>query len=88
MVCFSNRFKIIEKEIKFFLRKNMYDNKKVLSKNIIGKKIIKKLFLKISKNPKKYLYNNLLNEDKHRAVADYISGMTDRYAINLYNNIK
>ena len=88
MVCFSNRFKIIEKEIKFFLRKNMYDNKKVLSKNKIGKKIIKKLFLKISKNPKKYLSNNLLNEDKHRAVADYISGMTDRYAINLYNNIK
>ena len=26
--------------------------------------------------------------NKHRAIADYISGMTDRYAINLFNNIK
>ena len=25
--------------------------------------------------------------DKHRAIADYISGMTDRYAINLYKKI-
>jgi dGTP triphosphohydrolase len=26
--------------------------------------------------------------NKHRAIGDFISGMTDRYAINLYNNIK
>jgi dGTP triphosphohydrolase len=25
---------------------------------------------------------------KHRAIADYISGMTDRYAINLYEITK
>jgi dGTP triphosphohydrolase len=26
--------------------------------------------------------------NKRRAIADYISGMTDRYAINLYENTK
>ena len=26
--------------------------------------------------------------DKFRAISDFISGMTDRYAINLYNNFK
>jgi dGTPase len=26
--------------------------------------------------------------DKYRAISDFISGMTDRYAINLYNNYK
>ena len=26
--------------------------------------------------------------DKQRAVADFISGMTDRYAISIYNKIK
>ena len=29
-----------------------------------------------------------LKKDKYRAISDFISGMTDRYAINLYNNIK
>ena len=53
LVSFSNKYKIIEKEIKFFLRLKMYDNKKVLKKNNKGKKIIKKLFNLILKNPKK-----------------------------------
>ena len=42
----------------------------------------------ISKKPKKYLNINQLKKGKYRATADYISGMTDRYAINLYHNIK
>ncbi|MDA9744814.1 hypothetical protein N9U84_03570 [Candidatus Pelagibacter sp.] len=29
-----------------------------------------------------------MNKDKFRSVSDFISGMTDRYAINLYNNLK
>jgi dGTPase len=29
-----------------------------------------------------------LANDKFRAISDFISGMTDRYAINLYNNVK
>ena len=88
IVCFSDKFTNIEKEIKFFLRTKMYNNKKVLVKNIQGKKIINKLFDVINRNPKKYLNNRQLKLNKQRAVADFISGMTDRYAINLYNKIK
>ena len=66
----------------------MYDNKNVLLKNNKGKVIVKKLFKEISRKPKSYLYEEQLKKGKHRAIADYISGMTDRYAINLYNNIK
>jgi dGTPase len=29
-----------------------------------------------------------LKEDENRAIADFISGMTDRYAINLHKGIK
>jgi len=29
-----------------------------------------------------------LTKDKYRAISDFISGMTDRYAINLYNNYR
>ena len=88
IVCFSSKFTKIEKEIKFFLRAKMYNNKNVLVKNNQGKKIIKKLFDVIDNNPKKYLNNSQLKLNKQRAVADFISGMTDRYAINLYNKIK
>ena len=74
-------------EIRSFLRINMYNNTNVLKKNENGKKIIKKLFNKIAKNPRKFLNKEQLKFDKHRAIADFISGMTDRYAINLYKKI-
>ena len=86
VVCFSSKFKLIDEEIKFFLRKKMYKNKNVLMKNNHGKKIIRALFLKISKKPKKYIKS--ISSIKERAIADYISGMTDRFAINLYKSIK
>jgi len=54
LVCFSDKFKNIEEEIKYFLRLKMYNNKNVLIKNNNGKKIIKKLFTIIKKNPRKF----------------------------------
>ncbi len=88
MVDFSEKIKNSENEIRFFLKTKMYNNKKVLRKNDKGKIIIKELFNKIIKNPKKFIKNNQLSNDKYRNISDYISGMTDRYAINLYKNIK
>ena len=88
LVCFSNSIQKSEKEIKLFLRTKMYDNKLVLKKNQRGKIIIKKLFGIIKSNPRKFLTKDQLTKDKFRAISDFISGMTDRYAINLYNNFK
>ena len=85
IVCFSKNIQSSEKEIKSFLRSNMYDNKSVLRKNQRGKKIIKKLFKIIQSSPRKFLTKEQLTKDKYRAISDFISGMTDRYAINLYN---
>ena len=42
----------------------------------------------IKSNPRKFLTKEQLTKDKFRAISDFISGMTDRYAINLYNKIK
>ena len=66
----------------------MYNNKKVLIKNNKGKKIISDLFKAIKKNPNKFLTKEQLKNDKHRAIADFISGMTDRFAIKLHKNLK
>ena len=43
----------------------------------------------LSQNPNKYINKELLKKEmKERAVADFIVGMTDRYAINLHKKIK
>ncbi len=88
MVQFSDKIKKSENEIKYFLRTKMYNNKSVLAKNNRGKLIINKLFKKIDKNPIKFISKKQLIKSKYRAISDFISGMTDRYAINLHNNIK
>jgi len=88
IVDFSNKIKNSVNEIRLFLKTKMYNNKKVLKKNNKGKLIIKRLFIEIKKNPQKYILNKYIKENKYRAISDFISGMTDRYAIKLYNNIK
>ena len=87
LVCFSKKFIDIEEEVRFFLRGKMYNNKKVLIKNNQGKKIVSKLFYKIKNKPKKFIATEQLKNDANRAIADFISGMTDRYAINLNKSI-
>ena len=88
IVSFSNKMKEFDKEIKQFLKKNMYYHKNVKDNTEQGKKIIKSLFVYIMKNPEKYLnVSNYEKSNMERSVCDFIAGMTDRYAINLYKNI-
>ena len=89
IVCFSYKMKRFDLEIKKFLKEKMYFHKNVKKKKKKGKKIIKKLFLIIIKNPKKYInIKKYKNSKLERIICDYIAGMTDRYAINLYKKIK
>jgi len=89
IVNFSNKMKLFDINIKNFLKKNMYYHRNVIHKTNLGKKIIKKLFLKIKKDHKKFeQINNTKMINIDRAVCDFIAGMTDRYAINLHNKIK
>ena len=89
IVHFSEKTREIDNQVKDFLKQNMYNNKKVLINTERGKLIIKNLFQHLLKNYKKYINRELLEtEKKERLVADFIAGMTDRFAINLYNKIK
>ena len=89
IVCFSKNMNFFDTSIKNFLKDRMYLNKEVLKKTNKGKKIIKKLFLKIKLNPSKYIKKeNMKKTSKERAVCDFIAGMTDRFAIKLYKSLK
>ncbi len=89
LVAFSHKMRKFDKKIKSFLRKNMYYHRRVKSNTNDGKEIIRKLFYSIRKKPEKYI--NVSKYDKTnvaRSICDFIAGMTDRYAINLYKKIK
>jgi len=89
IVDFSKKMKQIDIEIKDFLQRNMYNHNKVLSNTNKGKKVVDGLFKYLLTNSKKYISKDLFkNDNKERVIADFIAGMTDRYAINLYKNIK
>ena len=89
IVDFSDKMKRIDDQIKGFLKRNMYNHKKVIVNTNRGKRIIKDLFKYLLKNPKRHISKYLFkNEQKERVIADFVAGMTDRYAINLHKQIR
>jgi|TARA_B110000211_G_C14060061_1_gene545118 dGTPase len=89
LVCFSEKMNLFDISIKKFLKKEMYLHSSVINKTNFGKKIIKNLFLRIKKNPKKFIENRMIEKSNlDRTICDFIAGMTDRFAINLYNKSK
>ena len=89
VVFFSKEMNSFDVTIKSFLKKKMYLSKNVLKKTNVGKKIIKFLFLRIKKNPSKFIKKSVKQKNNiERNICDFIAGMTDRYAINLYNSLK
>lgn len=89
IVTFSKEMNLFDMSIKSFLKERMYFSSNVLKKTNMGKKIIKFLFLKIKKNPLKFIKKSIYQKNNfERNICDFIAGMTDRYAINLYNSLK
>jgi len=89
IVDFSDKMKKIDGQIKDFLKRNMYNHRNVIVNTNRSKRIINDLFKYLSKNPRKHISMDLFkNEQKERVIADFIAGMTDRYAINLHKKIK
>ncbi|MBP3378797.1 MAG: deoxyguanosinetriphosphate triphosphohydrolase [Clostridia bacterium] len=92
----SNEIKMTEEvgkatnELRKFLFDNVYYNPKAKREEVKAMELLKNLFDYFVKYPKKMpalYYNNTRNESVERCVCDYISGMTDRYAIDLYKDL-
>ena len=80
-------------ELKSFLMKNLYRHEKVLEMTSQAKAVIELLFQQYMEQPKKMseeFYQKALMckyKNKARIVADYISGMTDRFAIHEHERL-
>jgi dGTPase len=89
LISFSHEMQTRQTELKRFLRKNLYQHYRVNRMSVKAKRIIRELFgifvSDITLMP--HEYQERANMDQARAVADYIAGMTDRYAIREYQRL-
>jgi len=77
-------------DLRSFLFETVYLNPIAKSEETKAKALLASLFEYFVKHPEKMpkLYvRNLETDSVERCVCDYISGMTDRYAIDLYNEL-
>ena len=78
------------KKLKKILFQKMYQHKNIVRKMYAGKQAIKGLYHGLMEDEKmlpEFYYKQLQTRKKHRVIADYIASMSDRYALNFYNEM-
>ena len=88
IVIFSEKTNNLIKNIKSFLFNNMYKHAHIQKWSEESKIILNTIFIYYMKNYNKIEKNFNNSNSKERNISDYISGMTDKYAIDLYSSIK
>ena len=76
-------------KLKRFLRDNLYQHYQVQRMSAKGRRIVAELFRAFIDDPRLLppQYQAKADMDRARAVADYISGMTDRYAMREHRRL-
>ncbi len=89
IVDFSDKTKEEVKDIRSFLTMKMYNHDKVKAMTNNAHRIISSLFKLFIEQDEKFIKEHMKkivsDDDKPRAVCDFIAGMTDNYAQNFYN---
>jgi len=89
LISFSEKIRHEQQELKKFLRYNLYQHHQVARMSNKAHHTVETLFNVFSGDtrllPPKYQAKS--HQDKHQAIADYIAGMTDRYAIKEYRKL-
>jgi dGTPase len=90
LIVFSKQMIRNISQIKQFSRVYIYNHKKIKKMTNDAERIIKDLFnyFLMNFNQIPEFSTNQRKEIRERIIADYISGMTDRYAIQKYNSLK
>ena len=95
LIKFSEKLRVKNLEMKRFLRDHLYQHYKVHRMTVRADRIVKGLFEAFIKDPLLLPHTfdqrkQLRDEDEQqlaRRVADYVAGMTDRYAIEEYERL-
>ena len=89
LINFSKEMAQKQLELKKFLRCFLYEHERVVEMTDNAKGIVKDLFNYFLSNPSKMSesYQSKSTKGVARSVADYLAGMTDRYAIKTHKEI-
>jgi dGTPase len=89
IVAFSAEMHELNRELKAFLRTHLYRHYRVMRMSAKSQRIIDDLFNIFMKDPRLLppQFNSTAEHVHARSVADYIAGMTDRYAIREHRRI-
>ena len=87
LVGFSDELREAQRAMKRFLREHLYQHFQVLRMTSKTQRIVRELFTAFTENPR-LLPGEYQNPDQQaRRIADYIAGMTDRYAIKEHQRL-
>ena len=89
LIDFSPALRHEQQELKKFLHDHLYRHYKVARMSAKARHIIQMLFNAFRADIRllPHEYQAKFHQDKHQAIADYIAGMTDRYAIREYRRL-
>lgn len=80
LVAFSAQMKALALPLKQFLFTHLYRHPQVMNTTLQAQQVVRDLYEAYVAAPSEMPQDFASREDTHRAVADYIAGMTDRYA--------
>jgi dGTPase len=89
LISFSSDVKRLQQELQSFLRAKLYKHYRVQRMANKARRIVRELFSAFLAQPSLLPpeYQDRAKDDAPRAIADYVAGMTDRYAIKEYRRI-
>ena len=89
LIGFSSGMLKLNQQLKSFLHDQLYRHYQVLRMTNKAHRIISELFAAFMSDPRLLApqYQQMATANKPRAIADYVAGMTDRYAMKEYRRL-
>ncbi len=87
LVAFSPDMKTRSGELKKFLFAQLYRHPQVMHTTGQAQQVVRELFAAYVSQPAEMPADFAANNDLHRSVADYIAGMTDRFALREHERL-
>ena len=89
LAAFSDSMRRQADALKSFLMENLYRHNRVMRMSVKARNIVRELFVAFQNEPRLLTseYRRTEPLDQARAIADYIAGMTDRYAIREHRQL-
>lgn len=87
LIVFSAAMREASKALKRFLFANLYRHAQVMHTNAQARQVVHDLFAVYQERPQELRPSFAARSDRERAIADYIAGMTDRFALREHQRL-